>query len=312
MSKHLLVGTLALLFPVFFNNGAVADVPVVVADIPPVHSLVSQVMGSLGEPHLLLKNNTSPHDHALRPSNAKAVQNAELIFWAGERLTPWLGQLAKNMGGRVKSVELIQNIATKRLSFRSTVLFDQNESKDVAGEAVDTYSGNNYDPHAWLDPGNAIIWLDVIADALASQDTENASTYHANATTGKELLKQLVKKIDAQFVTAGTTRFIVFHDAYHYFENAFGVFAKGAISLSDGIRPSVSRITKIRERLEQGLVNCVLVEPQYNKTLVSKLTGNMAIKIIVADPLGGELPQGAELYPQLIQNLADAISKCTS
>jgi len=310
MPTRLLIAALVALVTSSISHKSIAAVPTVVTDIPPIHSLVSQVMGKLGDPYLLLRSGTSPHDYALRPSDANAVRNSTLVFWAGESLTPWLSQLVKNMDEEIVSIELIKSAGTKQLSLRSGVLFQHYESNEMIDDIAADYSGTDYDPHAWLDPGNATTWLTAIATALASQDPKNASTYYSNASAGIESIKQLVIRIKLQIRDSGNNGFIVFHDAYQYFEYAFGVFTDGAVSLSDGIRPSASRIADIRNYIENNSIRCVLVEPQYNKNLVSNLLSDTATHLVVADPLGMELLQGAGLYLQLIQRLADSINEC--
>lgn len=312
MLKQTLTFALIALLNTAISSKAIADTPSVVTDIAPVHSLVAQVMGELGEPYLLIRKGASPHDYALRPSEAKALQNASIVFWIGESLTPWLGDSVKNRAGSGESIELIQSDGTIRLPFRKGVKFSHHQHGTGDHEPVQMDADSKYDPHAWLDPHNAIVWLDVIAAALAEQDPENAQTYVDNAATSKALIKQLIIDTSVQFGQVRTTKFIVYHDSYQYFENVFNVSADSAISLSDGIRPSASRIAEIRKHLEENSIKCVLAGPQHNKKLLTSIVKETKIQLIVVDALGTELPLGANLYQQLIQRLADSIVECTS
>ncbi|MCK0715207.1 zinc ABC transporter substrate-binding protein [Chromohalobacter sarecensis] len=305
---------------------AYAAVPSVAVDIPPVYSLVDRVMGDLGSPHLLIQQGASPHRYAMRPSEAEALENADAVFWIGEDLTPWLTHSLDTLGDDALSVELMDLPETQTLEYRQGATFeahhhdhadhdhghshDHDHDHDHQHQHDHAHDGLN--PHAWLDPENAQAWLGIIADSLAQLDPAHASTYQENARLGEDELATLTKALQQQLANAHDADFIVFHDAYQYFENRFDVAAAGAISLGDARKPSPSRIQALHTLVEKHDIDCVFSEPQYNPELVKSVFGDTGVNTsIVIDPLGTDLTLGSELYSQLLHQLADAVSQCT-
>lgn len=157
---------------------------------------------------------------------------------------------------------------------------------------------------------NASVWLNQIADQLSAADPDNASAYFANAAAAREEMDALSAEISETLAPVRDGSFVVFHDAYQYFEDAFGLSASGAISLSDASDPSPARIAEIQERIREEGVGCVLAEPQFNPGIVSTVLDGTDAKTAVIDPLGAELEPGEELYPQLIRNMAKSLADC--
>ena len=291
------------------GDSALAEVPAVVADIAPVHSLVARVMGGVGAPDLLLSPGASPHEYNLRPSEAGALQGADLIFWVGEDLTPWFGDAAATLGEGAKSVALSETEGTTLLPFREGALFDDH---DETNEHDHDHEEGRHDPHSWLSPENASVWLDAIAAELSAADPENGDTYAKNAEAGKEDLAILENDVRNMLDPLAGRSFVVFHDAYQYFEASFGLQASGAISLGDASDPSPSRLGEIRNRIVSEGIDCVLAEPQFNAGLVETVTEGTTARTAVLDPLGASIDIGPQFYPQLLENLASALSGCLS
>ena len=320
-----------------------ADVPSVAVDIAPVHSLVAQVMGTLGNPALVVSPGASPHGYSLRPSEAQALQDAGIVFWVSAGLTPWLADTIVTLAPDATRVELLEVDGTTELAMREGALFEahgqeedadedhdgeehdkdhdkdhDDEEHDVgdgghdenASDSGDEHDHGEHDPHAWLDPSNAAIWLDTIADELSKADPANSEIYMANAASGKAELEQL--KTDVQDVLAPVRdrNFIVFHDAYQYFENAFDFPASGAISISDASKPSPARIQQIHDRVAQANVTCVLAEPQFNPDLVNTVLDGTDAQSSTIDPLGSHLDIGSTLYAKLVRELAQTVADC--
>lgn len=310
MIKSFLYGAVSTLA---FAGIATADAPSVAVDIPPIYALVAKVMHGVGTPNLIVQSGASPHEYSLRPSEATALQNADLVFWASEGLTPWLigpiGALAKN----AKSVELLETDGTIELAFRKGVTFDSHshdEDEHAESEDGDDHGHNDHDPHAWLDPENARIWLDVIATDLAALDPANADIYRVNAAAGKVELTSLIEELNTKLETFRGTNFVVFHDSYQYFETRFDISAVGAISLGDASDPSPARIAEIRNKVTELGVTCAFTEPQFNPGLVQVVFQGTGAVTGVLDPLGSDLTLGPDLYPQLLRNLADNLAAC--
>lgn len=314
MSRNLLPLTLAAGFTA---GVAHADVPSVAVDIAPVHSLVARVMEGVGSPDLIVSPGASPHGYSLRPSEAQALQDADIVVWVSAELTPWLAETIETLAGDAEAIELLEVTGTTELDVREGALFEAHDHEDDKGHAEGATAGAGHDPehgahdpHAWLSPENAKVWLDAIAAELSAVDAENAGVYFANAAAGKTELDALIAEIGATLEPARGSTFIVFHDAYQYFEASFDIPASGAISLSDAARPSPARIAEIRDRVAEQGVSCVLAEPQFNPALVQTVLDGTDARSAVLDPLGADLTPGAALYPQLMRNLAKSLADC--
>lgn len=310
-----------------------ADVPSVAVDIAPVHSLVAHVMGTLGDPRLIISQGASPHGYSLRPSEAQALQDAELVFWVGAGLTPWLSETLSTLAPDATQLELLEVAGTMELPLREDALFEAHaheedggddheeeheeehedgheENDEHAADADDEHAHGKHDPHAWLDPSNAAIWLDTIAAELSKADPSNADTYLANALSGKAQLEQVKAEVESLLLPVRNRNFIVFHDAYQYFEMAFDFPASGAISLSDASKPGPARIQQIQDRVANASVTCVLAEPQFNPNLVATVLDGTDARSSSIDPLGSHLEAGPTLYTQLLRELARTLAEC--
>ena len=304
---------------------ASAEVPQVATDIPPVHSLVSQVMGDLGTPKLILPPGASPHGYAMRPSEARALQDADVTFWMGPDLTPWLGRAIKSLTGNAINVALSNSEDLVRHPFRTGATFDSHDHhdhgdhgdhgdehkeahKDDHGDHGDEHEG--LDPHLWLDPDNARILLGVISSTLAGLDPTHADTYRANAAQAKKAIAALTHELDAALQPIRGRPFIVFHDAYQYFEHRFNVEASGSVTLADASSPGPARIAAIRQKVQTLGAHCIFSEPQFRSKIITTVIEGTTARSATLDPLGATLKPGPELYSQLLRNLGDNLLTC--
>ena len=214
---------------------AYADVPRVVTDLPPVHSLVSQVMGDLGQPQLLLERGANAHDFQMRPSQAAALQEAELVVWVGPEMTPWLDRALLGLSG-ARQLQLLADAKTYRQDYGTT---HGNHDDEDDPEHI------GLDPHAWLDPTNAVVWLDLIAENLATLDPEHAATYIGNAARAKTDLALLDARIAAQLAPERGKWLVVYHDAYGYFSHHYGLTVVAALAEGDAAGPGAQHIAQI-------------------------------------------------------------------
>ena len=301
---------------------ASADVPQVATDIPPVHSLVSQVMGDLGTPKLIVPPGTSPHGYAMRPSEARALQDADVTFWMGPDLTPWLGRAIKSLTGNAINVALSNSEDLVRHPYRTGATFDSHDHhdhgdhgdehkeahKDDHGDHGDEHEG--LDPHLWLDPDNARILLGVISSTLAGLDPTHADNYRANAAQAKKAIAALTHELDAALQPIRGRPFIVFHDAYQYFEHRFNVDASGSVALGDASSPGPARIAAIRQKVQTLGAHCVFSEPQFRSKIITTVIEGTSARSATLDPLGATIKPGPELYSQLLRNLGDNLLTC--
>ena len=290
-----------------------ADVPQVTTDIPVTHSLVTRVMAGIGTPDLIVNRGASPHDYSLRPSNAASLEAADLVFWINSELTPWLEGALKTLAADAKVIELMDTKASTVLPFRDGATFETHSHRhkhDEDGHDEDEHATVNIDPHGWLDPDNGKTWLDVIATELSKIDPENTDIYFDNVSQGKTDIDAVISEIDATLATFRGTNFIVYHDAYQYFERRFDVLAAGSISMGDVSDPSPARIAEIRQTVEELDMTCVFSEPQFNPELVATVVDGTKARARVIDPLGTHLTLGADFYLNLLRNIAQTMASC--
>jgi len=290
-----------------------ADVPQVTTDIPVTHSLVTRVMAGIGTPDLIVNRGASPHDYSLRPSNAASLEAADLVFWISSELTPWLEGALKTLAADAKVIELMDTKASTVLPFRDGATFETHSHRhkhDEDGHDEDEHATVNIDPHGWLDPDNGKTWLDVIATELSKIDPENTDIYFDNVSQGKTDIDAVISEIDATLATFRGTNFIVYHDAYQYFERRFDVLAAGSISMGDVSDPSPARIAEIRQTVEELDMTCVFSEPQFNPELVATVVDGTKARARVIDPLGTRLTLGADFYLNLLRNIAQTMASC--
>ena len=290
-----------------------ADVPQVTTDIPVTHSLVTRVMAGIGTPDLIVNRGASPHDYSLRPSNAASLEAADLVFWISNGLTPWLDDALNTLARNAKVIELMDAKGATVLPFREGATFETHSHRhkhDEDGHDEDEHATVNIDPHGWLDPDNGKTWLDVIATELSKIDPENTDIYFDNVSQGKTDIDAVISEIDATLATFRGTNFIVYHDAYQYFERRFDVLAAGSISMGDVSDPSPARIAEIRQTVEELDMTCVFSEPQFNPELVATVVDGTKARARVIDPLGTRLALGADFYLNLLRNIAQTMASC--
>ncbi|HYH17450.1 MAG TPA: zinc ABC transporter substrate-binding protein ZnuA [Azospirillum sp.] len=289
---------------------AFADGPKVVTSIKPVHSLVAAVMQGVGEPALIVRGAASPHDYALKPSDAKALQNADLVFWVGEALESFLVKPLKSVPKTVQVVELMDSAEITLLEARAGGAW---EAHDHGHEHKHDHAGadhGNLNTHIWLDPANAKVMAGTAAVALAARDPAHAAAYKANAEALGKRLDTLDAELKAALAPVAARPFIVFHDAYQYFEKRYGLNAVGAITVNPERGPSAKRVAAIRDRIRKLGAACVFAEPQFEPKLVDTLIEGTGARKGTLDPEGAAIPDGPELYPTLLRDLANSLVGC--
>lgn len=299
----------------------------VITSIKPVHSLASAVMNGVGEPHLLMRGAGSPHEFKLRPSDAAMLEAAAVIFLIDERMEASLVRPIGTLARDARVVELSQSKGLVRRPQRGGGVFedDHNHHHDESdhhehghdhehGEDhshhEDNHESGAFDLHVWLDPVNAWAMARMIAEALSEADPVNAAVYQENADELLHQLDHLTEEIAGQMAPVRGKPFIVFHDAYRYFEDRFGLTATGSAVVSEERAPGVRRIRELRDKVRQLGVTCVLSEPHFDPRLVATIIEGTAIRWGTVDPLGVDVENGPELYFAMLRNMAASFRNC--
>jgi len=295
----------------------------VLASVKPLHSLVAGVMEGVKKPDLIVKGAASPHTYSLKPSQAKQLEEADLVFWIGHELESFLEKPLEAIAKKATVVELIDSNGLKKLEMREGSAFDEHghkeheehsedEHDEHADESHDEHHKGEFDVHVWLDPENAKVLVNEIKEALIEIDPGNTRKYEANAKNLMTKLNQLVAQVTAKLATSKGKRFVVFHDAYQYFEERFGMKAVGSITVSPEVVPGASRIRDLKEKINELNALCVFSEPQFQPKIVFSVVEGTKANTGVLDPLGASIKNGSELYFTLIRDMANSLKECLS
>ena len=319
-----------------------ADVKVV-ASIKPIHSLASYLMDGVGKPDLIVDGYASPHGFALKPSHAKMLQEANIVFWVGEDLENFLEKPLGSIAKKAEKIELLEIKGLTKLKFRERNIFEEHDDHghddhakkeddhdkeghkeddhdkeghkeddhDKEGHKEDDHEGHahgEYDPHIWLDPMNAKVILSEMAEHLIENDPKNEVKYKANLKKAHKDLDKLTKKVKSELNK--DFKSIVFHDAYQYFEERFGINILGAFTVNTDVMPGAEQLAEIREVIEHDKVSCIFSEPQFNPDIIKAVAKDTNVATGVIDPLGATLNPGKDLYFDLISNMSKSFKGC--
>lgn len=295
----------------FSGPAAAAETITVVASIKPVHSLVAGVMQGVGNPHLIVKASASPHSYSLKPSDAKAMQEAKVVVWVGDRLEAFLESSITSLAGEAEVVELAEVPGLTRLAFREGGPWDAHDDHDAEQHGDEHHDApDDIDQHLWLDPDNAKAMVAAIAAALAKADPDNAAIYTANEESMARRLDALTAEIEAELAPVKDKPFIVFHDAFQYFDTRFGLRNAGSLTVNPERQPGAARLKEIQARIKELGAGCVFAEPQFEPRLLQVVIEGSKAKTGTLDPLGADLPDGPELYFELMRANAAALKTC--
>lgn len=301
------------------GSAATAELQVV-ATIKPLHSLVSGVMAGVGEPQLIIRGTTSPHSFTMRPSDARKLENADVVFLIGEAVETSVSEAVDALAADARVVALVdvEGVVSRPLreggSFEWSDEHAHHGEDDLAGEGDGHGAGSEdrqaFDMHVWLDPVNAGAMARAIADTLAQADSANADAYAANAASLQQRLDELGAEIASAVAPIRGSPFLVFHDAYQHFEDRFGLVAAGSAVIAADRSPGVRRIRELRTKVKDLGVKCVMSEPQFDPRLVHVIVQGSDAKVGAVDPLGGAISSGPELYFDLLRDMAASFTSC--
>ena len=299
--------------PLLLSFPAKADIKVVTT-IKPLHSLISSVMEGVGEPSLIIEGTSNPHTFVFKPSHAQMLEEADIVFWIGEDLEAFMEKPLDSLAGNATKISFMELSSIEKLKFREENIFDDHDDHDGhedEHEGHDDHDGHNhgeFDAHIWLDPSNAIKMVLEISHELSEIDPDNAAKYEQNANKAIASLNNLINEINSSIPKDAS--YIVFHDAYQYFENRFGVYSAGALTLNPDVLPGAKQIDAIQDLIQDENIKCIFSEPQYNPKIIETLAADMKISTGIMDPLGAFIDQGPEMYQNLILDIANSLKDC--
>jgi zinc transport system substrate-binding protein len=342
---------------VLFTATATLAAPDVVVSIKPIHSLVAGVMQGVGEPQLIVDGAASPHTYSMRPSNARAIENADMVFWIGPNMEAFLDKPLDALGQSAIVVSLGDAPGLEKLPFREGGPFEahddgdehdhghddhahgaekpaeaqkdahghddhghdhahaheddhKNDKPQEAAHADHDHDHEGYDTHLWLDPNNAKAMVKEIEAKLIAADPGNIAIYNKNALALIARIDAMDAEIGKTLVSVKNKPFVVFHDAYQYFEHHYDVKVAGSITVSPETAPGADRLSQIHKKLADLGATCVFAEPQFTPKLIDVVTEGTKARAGVLDPEGATLTAGPDLYFQLMGNLATSLKDC--
>jgi len=338
---------LSILSLISFITPVNADVKVVTS-IKPIHSLASYLMDGVGKPDLIVDGYASPHGFSMKPSHAKMLQNADIVFWVGEGMENFLEKPLNSIAKKAEKIELMEIKGLNVLKFRERNIFDEHDhddhddhgkkeddhddhGHDDHGKKEDDHDDHGHDDHGkkeddhddhgheghghgefdahiWLDPINAKAILNEMVEHLIENDPKNEAKYRSNLDKALKEIDKLT--IEVMTDLSNSVSSIVFHDAYQYFEKRFNVKILGAFTVNTDVMPGAEQLAEIREIIEHDKVACVFSEPQFNPDIINAVAKDMKIKTGVLDPLGATLDPGKDLYFKLIRNMSASFKGC--
>jgi zinc transport system substrate-binding protein len=284
----------------------------VVATIKPIHAIVARVMEGVGTPALLVQGQASPHTYSLKPSDARALNDADVVFRVSEQIEPFTGKIARSLPKSVEFVTLAEAPGLTLHERRRSGTFEAHDhgAKGHHHDHDDEDGAGGRDAHIWLDPDNARKLAAHVADVLARRAPEHKEKLAANAARLDADIAALAGEIATELAPVAGRPFVVFHDAYQYFERRFGLMAIGSITVSPDVQPSGKRLNAVRRKIEKLGAVCVFAEPQFQPKLVAAVTEGTNARAGTLDPEGVLLEPGPEAYAQLLRNLARNLKSC--
>lgn len=307
-STSLLIGT-----------SAFAQAPDVVVSIKPIHSLVTAVMEGVAEPKLIVDGVASPHSFNLRPSNAKDLQSADIVFWLGNGFETFLEKPLQTLSSDAVAIKLADTPNISTLEMREGGTFeahdhdhDSHDKQEDAHNHDHDHHHGEADLHIWLDPKNAVAMTKHIAAILSAHDDANAAAYTNNANAYIAEIEKLDASVKAELADVREKPFIVFHDAYQYFENAYDLKAAGSITVNPDTPPGAERIEELRQKVKSANVGCIFAEPQFEPKVIQIIAEGTAVKTETLDPEATGLSPSKALYLDLIKNLSTSFKTCLS
>ncbi len=285
------------------------EAPVVAVSIKPLHSLVSAVMLGVGEPKLIVDGAASAHTYSLKPSNASDIQAARLVFWMGPEMEHFLADPLQSLASNAKVVAMEDVPNLNRLPLREGGAFEADADE---AHAETGHDHGAHDMHVWLDPQNAVVMAEAIRDQLVAADPAHQTQYIANTKALEANIRALDTELAATLDPLKDKPFIVFHDAYQYFEKRYGLRVAGSITVSPETAPGAERLSEIHAKIAGLGAACVFAEPQFEPKLLTVVLEGTDARSGTLDPEGATLAVGPELYFQLMRALGTSLRDCLS
>ncbi len=287
----------------FTINAAHAEVRVLTS-IKPVQLIAAAVQDGLGVPEVLLPPGASPHNYALRPSDVRRVQSADLLYWIGPDMEGFLPRVLKGRNLPSVALQTLPGLTLRHFAE------DNHSHAEEADEHDHDHRPGSLDAHLWLSPVNARVIAAKIATDLSAADPVNAPRYQSNLKAFDERLDALDLRLKARLALVEGKPYFVFHEAFDYFEDAYGLKHAGVFSVAAEVQPGAQHVAAMRTRLQTVGKTCVFSEPPLRPRLAETLVAGLPVKLAELDALGGYTPATAQGYEQVLEKLGNDLAGC--
>ena len=301
-------------------NVFAAETKGIITTIQPINALVSAVIGNTGKTISIIPAEQSPHDFKLKPSDVKVLQDGNLIFYVSNHLESSVTKVFKNLPKNIKIINLMEESDIDHLAIRDNEAWerhdhhghDDHDDHDKHGKKDDDHANHEKedDVHIWLSPNNAIKIVKKVNKELNLYFPENSKIYDENASKFINKIKNLKEELVKELAPIKDKPFIVFHDAYQYFEKTFELNAVGSVALEGDIASSPKQISFIKEKIKASNASCVFQEPQFDTKLVKIVVEGTNAEIGTLDPLGVDITGDKDFYLQLLRNMSKSLKEC--
>ena len=321
--------SIIILFVFSSINAFATETTGVISTIQPINSLVSAVIGNTGKTISIIPAEQSPHDFKLKPSDVKVLQNGNIIFYVSNHLESSVTKVFKNLPKNIKLINLMKESGINHLAIRDNAAWerhdhhgDDHDDHDKHGKKHDDHDDHDKhgkkhddhekedDVHVWLSPDNAIKIVQKVNKVLSLYFPENSKIYNDNTTKFIDKIRNLKMELVKELSPIKNKPYIVFHDAYQYFEKTFELNAVGSVALEGDIASSPKQISLIKDKIVKSKALCVFQEPQFDSKLIKIVVEGTDAKIGTLDPLGVNISENKDFYLQLITNMAKSLKEC--
>lgn len=288
-----------------FSTATAADASVrVLTSIKPLQLIAAAVQDGIAVPEVLLPPGASPHNYALRPSDVRRVQEADLLYWIGPDMETFLTRVLSGRGKASVPVESLPGMHLRHFTASAEHHDDDEDEHDH------DHRPGSIDAHLWLSSVNARVIAAKMAADLGQADPANAARYESNVQAFDARLDALDAKIKQRVAGISSKQYFVFHEAFDYFEEAYGLKHAGVFAVSSEVQPGAQHVAAMRARLTEFGKTCVFSEPPLRPRLADTLSAGLPVKLAELDGVGGYTPATAQGYEQLLSKLADDLAGC--
>jgi len=309
-----------VLFVAFLGSftalNAQADVRVLTS-IKPLQQIAAAVQDGVGTPDVLLPPGASPHHYALRPSDVRRVGEADLLYWIGPDMENFLPRVLGSRSKTTVAVQSLPGLKLRHFGEDSHSPEGDHEEHDHDHDAAHGHDEHDHDhrpgsldAHLWLSSANARVIAAKMAADLAQVDPAHAARYQANLAAFTKRLDGLDQRIQARVAGVAGKPYFVFHEAFDYFEAAYGLNHTGVFSVASEVQPGAQHVAAMRARLQDVGKTCVFSEPPMRPRLAETLTAGLPVRLAELDALGGTDPVDAQGYERLLENLGNGLAGC--